>query len=326
MGSRAVVLVTRDAGVAARRFGVDDDTTGTVTTRTGRAFLDTPELTERLLDRVRTAIGVAGLWDELATDWLLLDAELMPWSAKASGLVREQYAATAAAGRSALTAELAVLDAAAARGLGDDFAVLAGRHRERLAGVEAFAEAYRRYCRPVAGLEGLRLAPFQILAAEGALCAARDHGWQLAMIDRLCAADPELFAMTGRRVVELDDAASEAAATAWWEEMTASGGEGMVVKPFDALVVRGKRLVQPGIKCRGREYLRIIYGPEYLEPHHLDRLRDRSLGRKRSLAIREYALGLEALHRFVDGEPLWRVHEPVFAVLALESEPVDPRL
>jgi protein phosphatase len=111
---------------------------------------------------------------------------------------------------------------------------------------------------------------------------------------------------------------------AWWTELTAAGGEGMVVKPAEG-IVRGRHgLVQPGVKCCGREYLRIIYGPDYLD--HLDRLRQRSLGRKRSLALREYALGLEALDRFAAAEPLWRVHEAVFAVLALESEPVDPRL
>lgn len=79
-------------------------------------------------------------------------------------------------------------------------------------------------------------------------------------------------------------------------------------------------------RLRGAEYLRIIYGPEYSAPEHLKRLRARGLSVKRSLALREFALGLEALHRFVDGEPLYRVHECVFGVLALESEPVDPRL
>lgn len=74
------------------------------------------------------------------------------------------------------------------------------------------------------------------------------------------------------------------------------------------------------------EYLRIIYGPEYLAPHNLERLRERNLGKKRSLAQREFALGIEALERFVAGEPLHRVHECVFGVLAMESEPVDPRL
>jgi len=86
------------------------------------------------------------------------------------------------------------------------------------------------------------------------------------------------------------------------------------------------RLVQPGVKCRGREYLRIIYGPEYTRPEQLDRLRQRSLGRKRGLALREHGLGLAALDRLAQGAPLWRIHELVFAILAAESEPVDPRL
>jgi protein phosphatase len=84
--------------------------------------------------------------------------------------------------------------------------------------------------------------------------------------------------------------------------------------------------VQPAVKCRGPEYLRIIYGPEYDIEEHLVRLRSRGLGRKRSLATREFHLGREALQRFIVREPLRRVHEAVFAVLALESEPVDPRL
>ena len=94
-----------------------------------------------------------------------------------------------------------------------------------------------------------------------------------------------------------------------------------------SFVARGpKGLVQPAVKCRGREYLRIIYGPEYAFDENLSRLRSRGLGRKRSLALREFALGIEALDRFVAREPLRRVHECVFGVLALESEPVDPRL
>jgi protein phosphatase len=64
--------------------------------------------------------------------------------------------------------------------------------------------------------------------------------------------------------------------------------------------------------------------PEYTA--HLGRLRERGLGRKRALALREFALGIESLERFVRHEPLRRVHECVFGVLALESEPVDPRL
>jgi hypothetical protein len=45
---------------------------------------------------------------------------------------------------------------------------------------------------------------------------------------------------------------------------------------------------------------------------NLERLRERSLGGKRSLALREFALGVEALERFMRAEPLRRVHECAF--------------
>jgi len=173
----------------------------------------------------------------------------------------------------------------------------------------------------------LRLAPFHILASEGAVHTGKDHEWHITQARAMCDADDSgvLFA-TASRVVELSDPSTEADATSWWEEKTESGGEGMVVKPL-SFVARGNGgILQPAVKCRGREYLRIIYGPEYTLPENLGRLRSRGLGAKRSLALREFALGIEGLERFVRGEPLRRVHECVFGVLALESEPVDPRL
>ncbi|GAA0535099.1 polynucleotide kinase-phosphatase [Saccharopolyspora thermophila] len=321
MGSRAVVLVCRDASTAENRFGVAGP--GAVHTRTGRRFFE-PATTEALLSRVRAAVSTAGLWDELGTDWLLLDAELMPWNAKARGLIADQYASVGAAAEAALPVAVEALAAAAARGV--DVADLHVRTSARSVNASAYRQAYRRYCWPTEGLGGVRLAPFQVLATEGRTYHDREHVWHLAVADRLVAADPELFATTRRCAVDTTDPASTRAGIDWWEELTAGGGEGMVVKPA-ANLTRGRRgPVQPGVKVRGREYLRIIYGPDYTEPEHLDRLRDRSLGRKRGLAVREYALGLEALERVARGEPLWRVHECVFAVLALESEPVDPRL
>jgi polynucleotide kinase-phosphatase len=334
MGSRAVVVVCRDTEVAAARFGVRDGTSGAVYTRTGRPFFRDPALTAAVLERLAAAIGSAGLWTELDTGWLVLDCELMPWSAKAMELIRTQYAATGAAARVALPAAAEVLGRAAARGL--DVGALRERTERRAVNAGLFRDAYARYCWPVDGVSGLRLAPFQVLAGEGQVHAtARDHLWHLSIADRLAAADG-LVAPTRSRAVELADADSVAAATLWWERLTADGGEGMVVKPLDPSAARiaadgspdggSGRLVQPGTKCRGTEYLRIIYGADYTEPENLERLRNRSLGRKRSLAMREHALGLEALERLTAGEPLWRVHQPVFAVLALESEPVDPRL
>ncbi|MFD5473900.1 polynucleotide kinase-phosphatase [Streptomyces sp. NPDC127105] len=325
MGSRAVALVCQDAEAARRRFGVEGPT-GSLYTRTGRPFFDDPAVTEEILGRLRAAATEAGLWAELDTDWLLLDAELMPWSLKASGLLRSQYAAVGAASGAVFPDALAALEGAAARGV--DVTGLLGRQRERAADAAAFTDAYRRYCWPTKGLDGVRLAPFQILAVRGRSLAGLPHDGQLALIDRLVEHDTTGLLQTTRRLyVDVADPESVRAGVDWWLEMTGRGGEGMVVKPLGALV-RGEtgRLVQPGIKCRGREYLRIIYGPEYTRPDNLARLRHRSLHHKRSLAVREYALGLEALDRLADGEPLWRVHEAVFGVLALESEPVDPRL
>jgi protein phosphatase len=323
MGSRAIVVVCRDEATAGRRFGVDAGETGAIYTRTGRPFFDAAADREAALARVREAVGTAGLWEELATDWLVFDCEMLPWSAKAIGLIREQYASVGAAARAGLSASIATLERGAERGL--DVAELVETERRRLGNVEHYVDAYRRYVWPVDGVEDLRLAPFHLLAAEGQAFADKDHAWHLERIDRLAAAS-EWFRRTDRRFVDLTDTAARAEAVAWWEEITAAGGEGMVVKPSTFVAQGRKGLVQPGVKVRGREYLRIIYGPEYLDPTQITRLRDRNLGRKRSLALREFGLGIEALERLARAEPLHRIHECVFAVLALESEPVDPRL
>lgn len=329
MGSRAVLLVCRTPAVARARFGIPaTGAYGAIWTRTGRPFFPAA-LTADLADRVRIAAEQAGLFSELDTLWLLLDAELLPWNVKAGQLLRDQYAAVGAAARAALPAAAAALEQAQARALPADAAAvdaLLDRTRARMTNADAFTAAYLRYCWSTDGLSGVRVAPFQVLASEGAVHHERPHLWHLEIADRLAAAAPELISTTRRLAVQTGDPASVAAATRWWEDLTAAGGEGMVVKPAANLTRGPKGLAQPGLKVRGREYLRIIYGPDYTEPAHLDRLRQRALGHKRSLALREYALGLEALDRVARGEPLWRVHECVFAVLALESEPVDPRL
>lgn len=324
MGSRAVLLVCRSAEDATARFGVPIGGSGAVWTRTGRPFFS-PILTSTVIDHVRAATEKAGLFDELGTSWLLFDAEILPWNVKAGSLLRDQYAAVGAAAQAALPPAVAALAQASSRGLPGVDSLLE-RTRARLANAEAFTAAYARYCWDTDGLAGVRVAPFQLLATEGAVYHERPHLWHLNLADRLAAACPELFTATRYMAADTGDPGSVAAATRWWEELTAAGGEGMVVKPAANLTRGPKGLAQPGLKVRGREYLRIIYGPDYTEPANLARLRQRGLSHKRSLALREYALGLEALDRVARGEPLWQVHECVFAVLALESEPVDPRL
>jgi protein phosphatase len=323
MGSRAVVIACRDEAAARRRFGVIDEGIGIVYTRTGRRFFAETVLEREFLARVQSAVDRGGIWDELQTDWICVDAELMPWSAKAQELLRQQYAAVGAAGRASLAAAVRVLEQAAARG---QAAELLEEYRGRAELVDRYVAAYRRYCWDVASVADLKLAPFHLLASEGAVHISRDHRWHMETLARLCAADAELLLATPYRIVDVTDPASQTDAIRWWEELTERGGEGMVVKPLDFIAKGRRAIAQPAVKVRGREYLRIIYGPEYTQPENLERLRARGLAHKRSLALREFALGVEALERFVRNEPLRRVHECVFGVLALESEPVDPRL
>ena len=324
MGSRAVVVVCRDAAAAERRFDVDTGEGGVVLTRTGRRFFEDRAVEDALLDRLRAGVERAGWWERFETDWVLLDCELMPWSAKAQELLRQQYAAVGAAARAALPAAVASLEAAEASGV--DVSALLDRTRARDAATARYVDAYRHYCWEVASADDLRLAPFHVLATEGAAHVDRDHRWHMERAAELTGQDDPVLTPTAHRVVDLGDDAAVADAVAWWETLTEAGGEGMVVKPLGFVAHGRKGLVQPAVKCRGREYLRIIYGPEYTLPENLERLRQRNLKRKRSLALREFALGVEAVERFVRREPLRRVHECVFAVLAMESEPVDPRL
>ena len=324
MGSRAVIVICRDEDAARSRFGVGGEGIGACYTRTGRPFLQDRGLAEGFLARVRDAFAAADMWREFATDWFCLDCELMPWSVKAQELLRQQYAAVASASFAAMVEAVAVLDSAGSSN--PDLTALRDRYRTRAGMTDRFAGAYRPYCWPVNSLSDLKLAPFHLLAAEGAVFADKDHVWHMETLARMYRADPELFVATAYRVVDLADDDSEGSAVGWWQELTHRGGEGMVAKPFDFIVKGRGGLLQPAIKCRGREYLRIIYGPEYTAPEHLERLRSRGLSAKRSLALREFALGIEALERFVRREPLYAVHECVFGVLALESEPVDPRL
>jgi protein phosphatase len=324
MGSRAVIALCRTADAVRDRFGLTGNELGAIWTRTGRAFFNDGKTTQGVLARLSQAIEAAGLWDELETQWLLIDAEIMPWSAKAGGLIETQYAPVAAASMAGFAAANDAFARAVARGL--DVAAVHDRFADRAGRAARYGKAFAPYVWPVNGIDDLKVAPFHLLASEGRVWFDQDHVRHMGLADRLAAAGENIVAPTRWRTVALDDQTAVHAAIAWWEELTADGGEGMVVKPRTFIARGPKGLIQPALKVRGREYLRIIYGPEYDAPDNLERLRKRGLAGKRNLALREFALGHEALKRFVAREPLRRVHECVFAVLALESEPIDPRL
>jgi protein phosphatase len=324
MGSRAVVIVGKNEEAISKAFGITGEGIGTVYTRTGRAFFNDKATEQALLVRLNAALVTSGFYDAFNTDWVCLDTELMPWSAKAQALLQTQYAAVGSAATHALGDVMNALKQLTQRDVNGD--KLLAEYGERQKEAEQFTTAYQQYCWPVNSLDDYKLAPFHILASEGKLWTSENHEWHMEQINKICAADPVMLLATPYKVVELNNEASVEEATEWWLTLTGKGGEGMVVKPYNFIEKDGKGLIQPAIKIRGKEYLRIIYGPEYTAPENINRLKSRGLNAKRGLAMREFALGIEGLQRFTDKEPLRRVHQCVFGVLAMESEPVDPRL
>lgn len=325
MGSRAVVIICKDANVVKTRFGVDEDRIGICYTRTGRNFFTDVEIESQVLNKIHSAVEKADLWAKLNTDWICLDCELMPWSAKAQELIKEQYASVGAAAQSSLSMTVQLLEKTLKKN--PEVADLYSKFTHKLEMVNDYIRSYEQYCWPITSIEDYKLAPFHILASEGKVHVEKDHGWHMDIISQLVAADSSLFKKTQFKIVHVEDSQSCEEAVKWWLQLTEQqGGEGVVIKPYDFTVIGSPGLIQPGLKCRGREYLRIIYGPEYTVQENLDRVKVRNVAKKRSLALREYALGVEALTRFVKQEPLYRYHEPVFGILALESEPIDPRL
>jgi len=337
MGSRAVIVLCHSSATAEKRFGIGDGSIGIIYTRTGRHFFDNQNVENELLTRLDKVLTDNNFWKDFETDWVCLDTELMPWSEKAQGLIRTQYAPVGNAGRSTLKASVELLEKACERentafevsaltsGQNTDLKAVLEKTRFRRDAIEKYIDAYREYCWTVNSTEDFRIAPFHILAVEGKVFDHEKHVWHMENIKKYICTD-NIFMATPYICVDTEDQNSIDSAVEWWLSLTASGGEGMVVKPEYYTAVSGSKLLQPAVKCRGREYLRIIYGAEYLEPSNLQRLKKRSLSRKRTLALKEFSLGMESLKRFVNSEPLYRVHECAFGVLAFESEPVDPRL
>lgn len=307
MGSRVVLCLIRPG--AKTRFG----TSTYAYTRTGRAFFDGKN---PALDEMTKAARRAGLFDQFG-DWILIDGEMLPWNLKAQGLIDDIYAPTAAAGIGAERQLSAALQAATDRGIEVGGPV----PEQTLDELEKFRAAYNRY---VDSDNKIQFAPFQVLASVDATWHHKPHSWHLDIANQLVATDSEIYRQTRCFVLDPSDPEQVEAASQWWLQLTESGGEGVVVKPMEN--AETSRQVQPGMKVRGREYLRMIYGHDYLQPQRQERLKQRNLQHKQSSALREYALGIESLERLAAGEPLHRIHVPVFGVLALESEPMNPRL
>lgn len=325
MGSRVVLIVCKDEDVVRRRFGIDKEGIGVCYTRTGRRFFKENNIEKEILKRINAALSDSKFWEKFQTEWVCLDAELMPWSAKAIELIKSQYASVGSAAKYALNDAKNILLQTANRGI-EEASSYIDKFEKKEAKILKYIKAYQKYCWTVESMDDYKIAPFHILATENEVHSNKTHEWHLKNISDFCRMDEKILLETPYRIINLNGTDSFQEAIDWWQDLTNKGSEGMVIKPYDFVSFDRGKLVQAAVKCRGQEYLRIIYGPEYDLPENLEKLKNRGLARKQSLALKEFALGLESLERFVRKEPLRRIHESVFGVLALESEDVDPRL
>ncbi|HEX9940336.1 MAG TPA: methyltransferase domain-containing protein [Longimicrobium sp.] len=322
-GRRVTAVVCRDADVARLRFRAAQGETGAVYTAAGRPFFATRAAEEAFLARLRGALDGGGVWDELATGWVALEGVMGP----GVPLMREVdsrlhpppslHWALSAAARGTLAAEEAALAEAVAHGV--DAAALLARTRERAALAAAYTATCRRALRPVTAPHALRLAPVRILAGERAVHAEHDPRWHRERLARACQSAPHTLRETEQTLLDLTRPPAEA--EAWWQAALARGSAGIVVRPLEGGSGDGEGAPAPALKCRGEDALRLVHGPEHTLPEHRERLRGRGLGEEAVRAAREWALSVEALDRFVRGESPTRVHECVFAALAVKNGP-----
>ncbi|MDO0824222.1 polynucleotide kinase-phosphatase [Desulfosporosinus nitroreducens] len=319
MGSRAILLLFKDEESAVNYVG--SPTLGTIYTRTGRTFFD-QAMTQMIVRQLNADLKSADYFAKHKTDFVLLDAEVLPWNLKAKELISAQYAHVSEVALMDRRKILEKLEQAQEKGW--DVSSWIEEFKLKLGNAKVFREVFQKYCWDTQGIEGIKIAPFHVLAQSEQTFFDQSHIWHMEQ-NRELAKLSDLFIETEFKVVM--DEASEQEAIRWWQEITEDGHEGFVVKPETYIARNNKgRIIQPAIKVRGRKYLHIIYGIDYLQPENLTRLKNRNVSRKQRHALMEFALGIEGVKRFVRTESVARIHECVLATLALEAEPVDPRL
>lgn len=318
MGSRAIILLFSDRQASIEKTGIDS--LGVIYTRTGRRFFD-KEMEARMLAKLHADLTASDYFRKKETEFLLLDAEILPWNLKAKDLISKQYAHVAEAAfmdRSRLAEKLG--EAAMNN---EELTIWHKAYKMKLDNAQNFQDVFQQYCWDVSNESEIQIAPFHLLAYSNRSFLAKTHVWHMEQISELAKCS-SMLKETDYMVITDDTSADEV--IRWWQQMTEDGHEGIVIKPETFTAKSKGKLLQPAIKVRGRKYLSIIYGMDYLEEQHLTRLKNRRTGKKQKLALQEFALSTESIRRFVNGESLERVHECVLASLALESDRVDPRL
>ncbi len=323
MGSRGIVVLCRTLQPARDRFDVEGEIPGCAYTRNGRRFFKDEDTEAVFIERLERVFTRSNFWKRFSTDWVLLDGEILPWAVKAaesseeSGLVE--------AGTAVFSETMSAFESDSSSPLKAHWKETIERERSAL---EQYDVMFKRYRTESANLAALKFAPFHLLATEGQTFFHRSHLWHMQMLAGLARSGREFVIPTRYEVVSLSEQATWSKTIRWWEELSEESSEGLVVKPLP-FIPRGRRgLAQPALKCRSREHLRLVYGPRYDSAEGRESLlaRDALLRRrnKHRRILRQFALSMEAVTRFVKRSPLNAVHECVLGVLAQEVPPSMP--
>jgi hypothetical protein len=276
MGSRGHVLVFRNED-KAREFGFDSQVT--IISRSGFMFFREQDYIEKIIADV----------PEMENDFMILDCEIMPWSLKAKGLIHNSFV---------VPGECALLD------------------REQTAinlGIDVGEERAKQYLKSLANYtqdQDIQIRVFDLLAwgnIEDGRVKKWNNGYYVVRRKKLDLIDTwfgkhKIFRPVEWQEVDLFDEQSKLNCIKNWEVYCSSGGEGFVFKPPMQYYSSAGYPIQSMVKVRGREYLRIIYGIDYLEPEYLDKLKQRSIKKKRIQAIQETEMAKLILKTFIEKE------------------------
>ena len=322
-GEVVTVILGKNELTILNRFGIKGEGIGTVINSSGHRYFDSPDQEQQFLKEFRQVVDGLDLWSSLDTDWLCLTGEMVPgagiWGDHLVNLQR-----LAAAGEEDITRTTTALREAQQAGLDTQQLLIETTHQHKF--LQRFGETVKAYDCPAEQLQDYRFYPQTLLASEGKTYFDMDQVWHRNHWKGIGKDQESMFSPSQYHWVDLNDADACRAVSTWFEELSSQQSAGVVVSPTHPVMEAGTDLIQPGLSVRGKEYLRTIYGPDYDHPEKLELHRVRRLKDIRQLAVRQLALGEEALIRFVEKKDLTSVYECNFALLSLQASDIDPRL
>lgn len=318
MGSRATILAFESEDKAIHY--TNQPKTTIIYSRNGLPFFKGSD-DEFICDKIQHLLKSNNYYKKHNTGFVLMDVEILPWNAKGSGLLTNQYLPVLDSSKSLNNKLLGNLEGI--KGLEH----IVKEVNNNLINIDKYKEQLENYCWD-ADITNIKIAPFHLLAHEGKTYFDKTHEWHLNHFNELIdIPSNDLFEKTPYVLVDLDDEDSIKKAVDFWLDVTAKGYEGVMFKTETFIEKNDEgETILPMMKVRGKDYLRIIYGINYNDDKYIHQLRYRNVSKKRFLHYKQTALAVESVKLFANGESFDKWHDYVFANLCLGNVVTDHRL